>query len=270
MRGLGRRLQDRARRLRRWFFPERIELPEEVARLLRTLYPTLDVGAVRLYQGLPHLTRLLGSEAFTMPAPLARRRTCIYVDPRYYDTGSIAGIGTLLHEAYHALQAQEAGWGLGPFRPFLLLYFAAGAANRFRYRGHPMEEAAYLLAGRRHSRFESAFPDWRGDLTVLEAPCRGLAVPASGLRFWRDLARSVPFVRRLAAAEPIPLGVAALVLPLPVAAWLLVWSVAVALAWLGWLLVVGIGAGAVAVVWALGAALSWTGNLSRPSGPDLS
>jgi hypothetical protein len=265
MRALGARLQDQARRLWRWLFPERMELPEEVARLARALCPTLDLAAVRFYRGLPHLVRLLGSEAVTLPAPLARRRTCVYVDPRYYDTGSVEGVGTLLHEACHALQAQEAGWGLGPFRPFLLLYFAAGAANRFQYAGHPMEEAAYLLAGRRHSGFESACGGTLPDPAAVER----LAPPASGLRFWRDLARSVPFVRRLAAAEPLPLAVAALVLPLPLALWLLVWSVALVLAWLGWLLVVGIGAGAAALVWSLGAALSWTGNLSRPSGADL-
>jgi hypothetical protein len=264
MRGAGARLQDRARRLWRWLFPPRVELPEEVARLVRTLYPTLDLGAVRFHRGLPHLVRLLGSEAVTIPAPLARRRTCVYVDPAHWDTGSVEGIGTLLHEAYHALQAQEAGWGLGPFRPFLLLYFAAGAANRFQYEGHPMEEAAYLLAGRRHSRFESTCGGTLPDPAAVEH----LAPLASGLRFWRDLARSVPFVRRLAVAEPIP-PAAALLLPFPVTAWLLVWSVALVLAWLGWLLVAGIGAGAAASMWALGAALSWTGNLSRPSGPAL-
>jgi len=266
---LGPRLQDQARRLWRWLFPPRVELPEEVTRLLRAMYPALDLGAVRFHQGLPHLTRLLGGEAITIPAPFARRCTCIYVDSDHYDPGSVEGIGTLLHEAYHALQAQEAGWGLGPFRPFLTLYFAAGAANRFRYRGHPMEEDAYRLAGRRHSCFESAVPDRPDDLTLFEEPCRGLAVSASGLRFWRDLARSVPFLRRL-AEEPIPRAVAFLVLPLPVAAWLLVWSVAVAVVWLGWLLVAGVGAGAAAAVWALGAALSWTGGLFRRRESSLS
>lgn len=259
MRGLGSRLQDRARRLWRWLFPPRTELPEEVASLLRAVYPTLDLGAVRFHRGLPHLTRLLGSEAITIPAPLARRRTCVYVDPACYDTGSVEGIGTLLHEAYHALQAQEAGWGLGPFRPFLLLYFAAGAANRFRYEGHPMEEAAYLLVGRRHSRFEITCGRRLPDVMAVEP----LAASASGLRFWRDLARSVPFVRRLAAAEPIPLA-AALVLSLPVAGWLLVWSVAVAVAWLGWLLVAGLGACVAMVVGSVGAALSWMENLLSP------
>jgi hypothetical protein len=260
VRDLGARLQEQGRRLWRWLFPPRVELPEAVARLLRTVYPTLDLGAVRFYRGLPHLTRLLGSEAVNLPALLAPR-TCVYVDPAYYDTGSIEGIGTLLHEAYHALQTQDAGWGLGPFRPFLVLYFAAGAANRFRYEGHPMEEVAYRLAGCPRSRFESAFPDWKGDLAALEGPCRDLAMPASGLRFWRDLARSVPFVRRLVGEGPVS-PVAALLLPLPMAIWLATWSLALALAWLGWLLLAGLGAGAAAALWLLGSLLSTTGNVS--------
>lgn len=240
MRGLGRRLQDRARRLWRWLFPERIELPEEVARLARTLYPTLDLGAVRFHRGLPHLIRWTGGAAITIPAPFARRRTCVYVDPEHYDTGSVEGIGTLLHEAYHALQVQEAGWGLGPFRPFLLLYFAAGAANRFRYRGHPMEEAAYGLVGRRRSRFESTFGWTLPDAAAVEP----LAVPASGLRFWRDLARSLP--------SALPRWLAPPLLPL----WLLLWAGAAALVWLARLLVEGLGALAAGLLWGCGNFLS--------------
>jgi hypothetical protein len=223
-----------------------------VARLLEAVFPTLDLDAVRFHRGLPHLTRLLGAEAVTIPAPLARRRTCVYVDAAHYDAGGAAGVGTLLHEAYHCLQAQEAGWGLGPFRPYLTLYFARGAANRFRYEGHPMEVDAYRLAGSRHSRFESAFPDWPAG----GAACRDLAVQGSGLRFWRDLTRSLPFVRRPVGEEPTPAGIAALLLPLPLAAWLAVWGVAPVLFWLAWLLVAGAGAGAAAAVWAAGALLS--------------
>jgi hypothetical protein len=243
MRGLGARLQDQGRRLWRWLFPPRVELPEEVARLVRALYPTLDLGAVRFYQGVPHLIRLAGSEAITIPAPLARRRTCVYVDPRSYDTGSVEGIGTLLHEAYHALQAQEAGWGLGPFRPFLALYFACGAANGFRYQGHPLEGDAYVLAGRRRSRFESAFAG-------VERPDPGaailaeLATASSGVRSWPALARSLP--------PALPRWLALQLLPL----WLLLWAGAAALVWLGRLLVEGLGALAAGLLWACGNFLS--------------
>jgi len=43
-------------------------------------------------------------------------------------------------------QAQEVPRGFGPFRPYVLLYFAQGAANGFRYHGHPMENGAYDVA----------------------------------------------------------------------------------------------------------------------------
>jgi hypothetical protein len=81
---------------------------------------------------------------------------------------------------------------------------------------------------------------------------RSRGAPASGLRFWRDLARSTPFVRRLAAAEPIPGFAAALLLPLPVAIWLLLWSGATAVAWLARLLVEGTGALIAGALWGLG------------------
>jgi hypothetical protein len=212
-----------------------------VARLVRTLYPTLDLDAVRFHQGVPHLIRLTGGEAITIPAPFVRRRTCVYVDAAHWDTESVEGIGTLLHEAYHALQAQESGWGLGPFRPFLALYFACGAANGFRYRGHPLEEDAYGLAGRRRSRFESAFagmerPD--PEATILDE----LATASSGVRSWPALARSLPLPRWLA----LPL------LPL----WLLLWAGAAALVWLARLLVEGLGVMAAGVLWGCGNFLS--------------
>jgi hypothetical protein len=256
MSGLGSRLQDRARRLWRWLFPERIELPEEVTGFLRALYPGLDLGAVTFHRGVPHRTRLLGSQAITIPALLARRRTRVYVDPRYYDPGSVEGVGTLLHEAYHALQAQEAGWGVGPFRPFLLLYLAAGAANGFRYQGHPMEDAAYLLAGRRHSLFELSCGETLPDAAAL-AP---LAAPESGLRFWHDLARSVPFVRlRAFALLGSPL----------IALWLLAWTLSVFLVWLARLLVEGLGAAAAGVLWGLGLILSAIEGLRRRDAGDI-
>jgi hypothetical protein len=243
MRGLGARLQDQARRLWRWLFPPRVELPEEVARLVRTLYPTLDLDAVHFHQGMPHLTWLTRSEAIAIPAPFARRRTCIYVDPTHYDTRSVEGIGTLLHEAYHALQAQEAGWGLGPFRPYLALYFAYGAANGFRYRGHPMEVDAYLLAGDQHSRFELAFAG--GERPDPEAAILAeLAIASSGVRSWPALARSLPLAPPRWLALPL--------LPF----WLLLWAGAAALVWLVRLLVEGVGALAAGLFWGCGSFLS--------------
>lgn len=258
-------LRETGVRLWRWLFPPEIELPAGARRVIAALLPGLDLGRVAFHLGMPHLTRHTGSVAITLPGLLSRR-VHIYVDPRHWEPGSPEGLGTLVHEACHALQAQESGWLWGPFQPFLILYFAAGAANRFRYRGHPMEEAAYRLAGRSGSRFESTFGPWRDDFAALEERCCHLATPASGVRFWRDLARSTPFVRGLAAAEPLPFTSAALLL-LPVAAWLLLWSGAVAVAWLALLAFEGAGALAAGTLWALGTCVSVLSRRFVPSRP---
>jgi hypothetical protein len=242
----GDRLQERARRLWRWLFPARIELPEEVARLLRAVYPALDLGAVSFHQGIPHLIGRLGGQAITIPALLARRRTCVYVDSPYWDVESAEGVGTLVHEAYHAMQAQECGWGLGPLRPFLLLYFAHGAANRFRYHGHPMEEDAFQLAGRRWSRFEAACTG-TVPIEAVAIERAGLATSSSGLRFWHGLARSLPLAHPLLVPPLLPV-------------WFLVWAVAASCVWLARLLVEGAGAAAAALLWGAGALVS---GLSR-------
>jgi len=42
----GAALQERARRLWRWFFPERVEPPPEALAVIRAVYPTLDLDAV--------------------------------------------------------------------------------------------------------------------------------------------------------------------------------------------------------------------------------
>lgn len=226
----------------RWFFPERIEPPEEVKRVIRTVLPTLDLDRVTFHRGMPHLVRLVGSQAITMPDLLLPRRTRIYVDPRYLDTGSVEGVGTLVHEAYHALQVQESGWGFGPFRPFLALYFACGAANGFRYRGHPMEEDAYEVAGSRRSRFETTFAAALPAAETVERECECLAAPSSGLRFWRKLAGSTPLVRRFATPKARRVWMVALLGSPPVALWLLVWMGAASLVWVARLLVEAGGA----------------------------
>ncbi len=134
------------------------------------------------------------------------------------------------------------GGGPGPFRPFILLYFAAGAANGFRYQGHPMEEDAYRLAGEPGSRFESAFsgverPDPEG------VEIAGLAVDGCGAPFWPGLARSLPLAPRALALMLLP-------------PWFLLWSGAVALTWIGRLLVEGSGAFVVALLWGCGVFIS--------------
>ena len=212
--------ESRAGRLRRWFFPPEVELPERARRVLRTVYPTLDPETLRFHLGIPHVFNLFAVQAITLPGKLRPRRIRIHVEPKYWDPGSVDGLGLLLHEAYHALQIQEAGPGLGLLRPFLILYLACAAGNGFRYAGHPMEDDAYRLAGDPESWFESTFRNRSADI-VPEA-CECMATTSAGLGFWRRLAESAPGWRRAGRTLRI------LLMPW-VALWLLVWTSAAAI-----------------------------------------
>lgn len=219
-------MASRAERLERWLFPPEVELPEPARQILRSVYPTLDLRGLRFHLGIPHVFNLFAIQGITLPGKVFPRRTRIYIEPRYWQPGSVDGLGLLLHEAYHALQLQEAGPGIGLLRPFLVLYLACAAGNRFRYAGHPMEDDAYRVAGDRESLFESRFHDQE----VTPEGCDCLATPASGLRFWRRLAESAP-------------GRLPWLLRLPWAGiWLLLWTAIVAVLALGKGLVEGIGA----------------------------
>ena len=172
-----------------------------------------------------------------LPASLSPRRCRIYIAPRCWRGDSVADPGLLLHEAFHALQVQESGPGLGALHPFLILYVACAARNGFFYsHRHPMEADAYHLAGKRSSLFESRRAT--GSLDLAE-----IATRTSGLAFWRKLARSAPGAGTLLSMPMLPL-------------WLLAWTGAVALLWVARLLVEGIGAVAAAVLWVTGFLLS--------------
>lgn len=222
-------------------------LPDEALRVLRTVFPTLDLAAVSFHRGMPHLFRFFGGQAITLPAPWSPRRTRIYFLPPYLQPETVEGIGTLVHEAYHALQVQESRFGIGPLRPFIVLYFACAAANGFRYHGHPMENDAYALAGRRRSPFERA-----AGSEPLERVAERLATAASGLRFWGKLARSTPGVGRFLYPGASRLGwIVPLAFPL-VTLWLLLWSGAASLAWLARVLVEAAGAAGAGALWGIG------------------
>ena len=236
-------MPSRAERLRRWLFPPEVELPEPARRVLQTVYPTLDLRRLRFHRGIPHVFNLFAIQGITLPGKVFPRRVRIYIEPRFWDPGSVDGLGLLLHEAYHALQLQEAGPGLGLFRPFLVLYLACAAGNRFRYAGHPMEDDAYRVAGDGQSLFESLFHGRE----IAPEGCDCLATPASGLRFWERLAGSAPGSRRL----PLPL------LAPWAALWLLFWTAVVAVLALAKGLVEGIGAMLVAVLRSHANLMAW-------------
>ena len=224
-------MRSRAERLQRWLFPPEVELPEPARRVLQSVYPTLDLGSLRFHLGIPHFFKVFAIQGITLPGRVFPRRVRIYIEPRFWQPGSVDGLGLLLHEAYHALQLQEAGPGIGLLRPFLVIYLACAAGNRFRYAGHPMEDDAYRLAGDRESLFESMFHGRPGKEVSPEG-CECLATPASGLQFWKRLAESAPGGRRLPWLVRVPWA----------ALWLLLWTAIVAVLALAKGVVEGVGA----------------------------
>jgi hypothetical protein len=228
MESRGERLRALAGRFWGWLFPPEVELPEDARRVIAELYPTLDLGRVRFHLGLPHFLRNV-ADGITLPGVLSPRLCRIYIRPRSWRPASPNGLGLLAHEAYHALQMQEAGPGLGLVRPFIVLYLACAAGNGFRYAGHPMEDDAYCVAGRSHCPFEGA--------CAAGQPLAPLAVRSSGLDFWRRLTASAPG--------------GALFMPV----WLLAWTGATTVLWGAWLLVVSVGAPIAALTGAVGSLL---------------
>jgi len=219
---------------------------------------------VSFHRGFPHLVKYFPSQGIALPAVLSPRRSRIYIRPWIWDRGSVQSLGLLVHEAYHALQIQEAGPGLGLLRPFLILYLASSAGVGFLYHRHPMELDAYQLAGRRRSLFESTFCDSPEPLEPLLATggccdpdrlrrsCEPLTTPSSGLRFWRRLAASTPVAGRLFALRPaaaLPLGIVSVPL---VAFWLVLWTIVTAVLWLSRLLVEGTGMLIAGLLWLTG------------------
>ena len=237
--------RSRAERLRDWFFPPRLELPEETVQVLRAVYPGLDLDRVSFHRGLPHFLRRRSIGGMALPAPLAPGRSRIYIQPWNWSPGTVEGLGLILHEAFHALQMQEAGPGLGLMRPFLVLYLACSA--RKSYARHPLEVDAYAVAGRRRSSFESTFR--KGGVTPEACAC--LQVPTSRLDFWRRLAFSLPgwtAAVRLHRTHPIPARILLALLVPALAVWLLFWWTVVAVLGLAKMAVEGVGAVAVGIL----------------------
>lgn len=237
----GELLRARALRLWRRLFPEEVELPEEARRALAALYPALDLGYVRFHRGLPHLLAGIAN-GITLPGVLSPRLCRIYIQRRCWRPDTLDGLDLLAHEAFHALQMQEAGPGLGLVRPFIVLYLACAAGNGFLYRGHPMEVDAYRVAGRSGSLFASTCACGGA---VDESAVEEIAVRTSGLSFWRQLAASAPG------------GI------LGVPFWLPVWVGAAAILWLAWLATVGAGSLLAGAVWLSGTVLSWIERIFR-------
>lgn len=228
-------LRQAGHRLWQRLFPPAVELPAAAARRLAALYPSLALRRVTFHRGLPWFTQR-GVGGITLPGFLSPVACRIYIRPRLWQPDTDDGFSLLAHEAFHALQMQEAGPGLGLVRPFIILYLACAARNGFLYDGHPMETDAYAVAGRWGSRVEQA----------VAAGTAPPPVTASGLRFWRKLAASTPG--------------GALVSPF----WLLLWAGAVTVLWLVKLALEGAGAVLAAGLWGLGLLLASASSRAAP------
>lgn len=244
-----RALRRRAGRLEELFFPPEVPLPEPARRVVAAALPNLDLGAVSFHAGMPHLLRLAANQGITLPATFGVRRVRVYIDPRWWRPDTVRGLGLVLHECFHAQQIQESpgGRGLGLLHPFIALYLACAAANRFRYAGHPLESDAFCLAGRSGSRFEceaARVPAPEGFVASapegerVAAVVKAFGVAGTGLRFWARVAASTPGAGLLGRLFSLPLA----------AAWLVLWTAASAAAGLAAALVEVTGAAAVGVL----------------------
>ncbi len=257
----------------------------ELLAVLREVYPRLDLARVTFHLGMPHLLKMGPYQAITLPATFGVRNVSIFVRRGSFRPDTVHGLGLLVHEAFHALQIQDAlgGWGLGLVRPFPILYLACAAANRFLYEGHPLETDAYVQAGKRASRFEMHCRSCSGGEEHPPDPASlfgvaELVVEASGLAYWRKAWASagLRWFGRLVAAlrrgwqtpgkrPAVSLGFV-LLSPLAVlgalwlAVWLAVWAGATAILWLLQVLVVALAAGAAGVLYTLGTLLRLAGT----------
>lgn len=245
-----------SRSLWRWFFPKRIQPPECVLGFLQVVYPTVDWGRVRFYEGWPHVIGFSPNTAITLPDTYTPHRINVYFKPGRWNPCDGSGLGLLAHEGFHALQICDVlnGFGLGFARPFLAQYLACWAANGFKYPDHPMENAAYGVAGRSTSLVErccestrlpcdcSAGPpsvDETG-LRDFERHCAGVVQKTSGIDFWRDVADSTPKLR----GRYTVFGVFSLL-------WLLLWSGVTLALWLLKIVIELAGVVACGLLWSL-------------------
>jgi hypothetical protein len=274
----GRRLEAAGERVRSWFFPELVPLTPELEEIFGVVYPRLDRRRCSFHRGFPHFIKLSPNQAITLPATFSTRQVRVYIHPDYWKPESVRGRGLFLHEAFHILQVQDVwqGRGLGFLRPFTVLYFACGAANRFRYDGHPMETDAYRIAGYPSSLFEQTASE-PFELAHFCGSCDPVVTAASGIDFWGKLVASTPGFSRLAAAArrlggPVDSGtrlrwLLALIPALPLALvaflgavlWLFLWTAAAAFVGLAQGLVEVVGAAAFRVLSLAGKCLSRIG-----------
>ena len=203
-----------------WFFPEKIDVPDCVMDLLKFIYPTVDWDKVTFHKGWPQtLFFVTGMSAITLPSDISLDGIDVYIKSSEWKPCSCEELGTIVHEGFHVLQIQDllGGYGLGLVRPFTQLYISCLMASGFSYDDHPLERAAYKVAGDSASAYEkccdnSGAPllpcDCSSGVPLLSSQglehfkknCQDIVQKASGLNFWKQLALCTPGLKQIGDA----------------------------------------------------------------------
>ncbi len=145
-----------------YFRPQPRAASPELKALLINLYPGLEIRSIDWYTGLPwFLSGFNWVSGITLPGTWTRSRVSIYL--RNWEPSDPVWVALAVHEAFHALQMQEASerfpWHWGTWHPFLAVYLASW--TRHGYRRHPLEMPAY--------NYEAAFSEAFEELENPEA-----------------------------------------------------------------------------------------------------
>ncbi len=124
--------------------PDRVTIPADLGKLLKKLYPQLQQSKLSWHRELPWFVRGFGwVSGITLPWAFGRERIGIYL--KHWEPSDPNWVALAVHEAYHALQIQQAAeqypYHWGSWHPFLLAYLASW--TRHGYRRHPLELPAY-------------------------------------------------------------------------------------------------------------------------------
>lgn len=126
-----------------------LSLPSHAEDVLRVLFPTLDIGAIRWIEGIPIGFRV-GQTAITLGAWSLRRTADVFFDTGCFDPSSCTTLSVIVHEAAHVWQVSSMlrGRGLWILRPFYVRYVANWMRNGFQYERIRYEREAFSLQHR--------------------------------------------------------------------------------------------------------------------------
>lgn len=139
--------------------------PPELSLLLKQFFPTLRLERISWYGRLPwFVAPLRRISGITLPHALRPGKTAIYL--RHWAPSDPDWVALVIHEAYHALQIQDAEsvctklaprWSI--WHPFVIAYLSSWTKHGYRH--HPLEIPAYA--------FEADCLPWLDDHTNPEA-----------------------------------------------------------------------------------------------------